>query len=717
MKTCAQWSILILLCSAIAGAGLTAHPLQAESSGSVRYVDSVLGNDSANNCLNPAAPCRTIQRAVNQSESGDTIYVASGTYTYPGSDNPCERYLHGARSVVCIVNKQLTIKGGYPSGDWSNPDPDMHPTIIDGEDRVRGVYVISPEPQNPSRAGINMEGFTIRRGFFQGASSGGDDRTFAFGGGMLTDYATVVLRNMRFENNTVIGGGAQNDYGGSASGGGVAIRRTPQRATLENLVFVGNRAEGGSGRTRGGYSLGGGLYTLMTEMDASAMEFYDNVSQAGHTQGNGRTSDYQMADAFGAAITVMGYADVNLHDIIARRNRSIGGDAAVNAGGAFGGAIKGEGMPNLDLDGDGRYEVATLRIFDCDLTDNYAIGGNGANGGMSAGGAIETIHTTVLVERCNIQNNTSQGGDGSAAQGPAGGGGLYLQNIVYPEPSAVVKNSVIAYNSVGAGSGSAVGGGGGGVWLQGVTATIMHNTIIGNNMLTRPLQGAAILVMSDGVVHGAKPADIRYNIIADHADPGVAALHVKPSNTANLSHNLFFANSSNVNTSQVGTINGLYTSIYSDPQFIGDAVQPFQIAATSPAVNRAVGSTEPFDMAGNLRQGVPDIGAFEAPPFRVTVIQLSSESLRAHWGQQVGIDHYLLTVGCPQGANRPNEIGCNAPTAYPGNAESATLTGLTNYVNYSISVSAMDENGNALASDETVAMPTDIFLYTPLVHR
>lgn len=710
-----------LLCIVAVTVLLTTLPLQAESQASDRYVDVNIGSDSANDCLNPSAPCRTIQRAVNQAESGDTIHVASGTYTYPGSDNPCEQYLNGARSVVCIINKQLAINGGYPSGDWANPDSDAYLTVIDGENRVRGVYVISPEPQNPSRAGIHMEGFTIRQGFFQGASSGNDERTFAFGGGMLTDYASVVLRNMRFENNTVIGGGAQNEYGGSASGGGVAIRRTPQRATLENLVFVSNRAEGGSGRTRGGYSLGGGLYTLMTEMDASALEFYDNVSQAGHTQGNGRTSDYQMGDAFGAGVTVMGYADVNLYNIIARGNRSIGGNAGVNAGGAFGGAIKAEGMPNLDIDGDGRSEVATMRVFGCDLTDNYAIGGNGTNGGMSAGGALETIHTTVLIDRCNVQNNVSQGGDGSAAQGPAGGGGLYLQNIFYSDSSAVVKNSVIAGNQVAAGAGSAVGGGGGGIWLQGIEATIMHNTIVGNRMLTSPLQGSAILVMSDGVVNGPRPANIRYNIISDHTDSGVSALHVKPSNTAYLAYNLFYANSSNLNTSQTGDINGMETSVLGNPRFIDGSVTGnawgFQISASSAAVDRAVGSNEISDIENKSRSGVPDIGAFESAPFQVWILQVSSETLRAYWGDQNDVDHYLLTVSCPQGANPPNELSCNVPTRYPGSADSVLLTGLTNYANYNILVSALDSSGSVLMTNEGTAMPTDIFVFVPVIAK
>ncbi len=716
-----HWFITIFLCLLAMSAGFTTSPLQAESLGATRYVNTATGSDSGNNCLNPDAPCRTIQRAVNQAASGDAILVAAGKYTYAGTDNPCDQYLGGLKAVVCIINKELTLRGGYPSGNWGWSDPSANPTIIDGENRLRGVYVLSSDPNKPSQASIEMEGFTIQNGLNQGAASGSDTQTFAFGGGMLTDYAGVVLRNMRFTNNVALGGGSQNTYGGSASGGGAAIRRTPWRATLENVVFVANRAEGGSGRTRGGYGLGGGLYVLWAEMDGSNLEFYDNTSQGGSTQGNGQTSDLQRGDAFGAGVTIMGYADINLYNVVARGNRTIGGNAATNGGGAFGGAIKAEGIPTVDANGDGVNETATLRIFGCDLTDNLAQGGDAAVGGISAGGALETIHSTLLVERCNIQNNKSQGGNGVSAQGPAGGGGIYLQNIFYADPTATVKNSVIAYNSVGAGSGPAVGGGGGGIWLQGIEATIAHNTIVGNRMLTRPLQGSAIDVLSDGITHAPKPAYIRYNIIANHAETGVAAVHVKPSNTANLAYNLFFGNSSNVNTSQVGVINGMNTSVLGDPRFIGGAaagsVENFRISTSSAAVNQALDSSEVEDIAGNTRNGVPDIGAYESAPFQVWVAQVASETLRAYWGTQSGIDHYQLTVTCPPGAKRPAEVECNVPKRYPGDADGAWLTRLTNYASYDIAVTAYGADGAALLADESEAMPTDIFVYTPLVTR
>jgi hypothetical protein len=44
------------------------------------YVNGVNGNDT-NNCMSPATPCKTIGHAILLASSGDTIMVASATYT------------------------------------------------------------------------------------------------------------------------------------------------------------------------------------------------------------------------------------------------------------------------------------------------------------------------------------------------------------------------------------------------------------------------------------------------------------------------------------------------------------------------------------------------------------------------------------------------------------------------------------------------------------
>jgi hypothetical protein len=322
----------------------------------------------------------------------------------------------------------------------------------------------------------------------------------------------------------------------------------------------------------------------------------------------------ETADAFGA-ITVMGYADVSLWNVIARHNRVTGGDASVHAGGGFGGAIMAEGFPNTDADGDGQLESVTLRISGCELTDNLSEGGVGAHGGYGAGGAISTIHSTVIVSRCKVLRNTAKGGNGSNLQGPAGGGGVHFHNINSGTPTVYMDHSLIAHNAARAGMGGIVGGGGGGVWLQGITASLVHNTIA-NNCLNFPLLGSAIAVLSYGVQSGPKPAYIHYNIIANHTqacDPNSGALFVHDNTTAHLNRNLFFNNFRNTFILNSGVIHGFSSSVFANPRFIGGA-QPehaFRITAASGAINQGYGSSATNDIEGRPRVGTPDLGAYE----------------------------------------------------------------------------------------------------------
>ena len=568
----------------------------------VRYVNVHIGSDSGN-CQNPSAPCKNIQYAINQSSSGDIIKVSSGTYYRQAALDICSSNL-GYPAVVCIINKSLQLIGGYPSGNWSHPNPSLYPTVIDGEQQHRGVWVQS--------AGVTMEGFTIRKGLAQGQPSGNDAQTFAFGGGMLADFSAVALRSMRFENNVAAGGGQSNPYGGTAAGAALAIRHAVGTVLLEHLVFFQNWSKGGSGTVRGGYAMGAGLFTLRSKVRAARLELYQNAADAGSTSGNGMYNN-ETADAFGA-ITVMGYADAEFYHIIARHNRVRGGDAAVHAGGGFGGAIMAEGLPGIDTDGDGQDESVILKISGCELTDNLSEGANGANGGYGAGGAISTIHSTVIMGHCKILRNRAQGGNGSN-QGPAGGGGLHFHNIYYGTPTVYVGNSLIAQNVADAGSGNIVGGGGGGVWLQGIAASLFHNTIA-NNCLDDSLQGSAIIVLSYGVVTGPKPAYLYYNIIANHpqnCDLFSGALSVHDNNVVQLNRNLFFNNKANTFTFNSGVIYGLGTSVYANPHFVGgsQAEHAFRLAAGSGAIDQAIGSSVQLDIDTRPRLNTPDIGAYE----------------------------------------------------------------------------------------------------------
>ncbi len=64
-----------------------------------RYVDPT-GNDTANDCTNPAFPCATIAHAVSEADAGDTLDIAAGTYNEPGLVIEKELNIVGAGVIV-----------------------------------------------------------------------------------------------------------------------------------------------------------------------------------------------------------------------------------------------------------------------------------------------------------------------------------------------------------------------------------------------------------------------------------------------------------------------------------------------------------------------------------------------------------------------------------------------------------------------------------------
>jgi len=122
-----------------------------------RYVASS-GNDTGD-CSSAASPCRTIQYAVNEASSGDTILVAQGMYTYNQAADPCT-FLYDpgigkdGRAVVCIVDKVLTILGGYSISSWLKANPTSNLTVVDGQNLHRGVFLIG---FSTTTASLDME--------------------------------------------------------------------------------------------------------------------------------------------------------------------------------------------------------------------------------------------------------------------------------------------------------------------------------------------------------------------------------------------------------------------------------------------------------------------------------------------------------------------------------------------------------------------------------
>lgn len=705
---------------------LIAEPASTWTGGpAVRYV-APTGADREN-CQDPQHPCRTIQYAVKQAASGDTILVAGGTYTYQQNVDWCPFLLTPA--VVCFVDKRLTILGGYSPSNWHTADPVNNPTIIDGAGAYRGVAVIG---YHTITSHLEMRGFVIQNCRAQGPTYLEPYDPSGVGGGMLVQHASVTLRDVIFRNNKAIGQTTVSGAGGQADGAGLRIEEPPPgtESLLQRVVFENNESYGGNGPERGGIAFGA-LFIYRAKVTIEDSEFRNNLAKGGDSGGSGIYGSPLHADALGGGIAIQ-YGDVVLRQVRVVGNRVQGGNAALHGGGGFGGGIFVEGF------GD---PTAHLTIIDSYIADNVAAGGSAATGGRAAGGGIDVDSSDVTIRRTHIISNAVVGGasGGGNPGGMGAGGGLYAFPG-WPRSSpyrAVLENVVIAHNRASQGSGLPHPGygGGGGLVLHGVDARLEHVTIAHNRLGPPLVLGQGLLVQpwpSPDELGVPARVEAAHSIIAHHTEGGpyAAAVVVQYGSALTFTHGLFAGNSRNTNATHVpvpaGAIYGLPTMQQAAAAgFIapGPPFHNYWLRRDSPAVDAVEGGSLADDVDGQPRPygGRRDFGADEYHPFGLAVAPrdraLHPDWSRDTWRLAGGVGHYQVYVGCEPGASPPHGMACGQH--HPVGAVTAlTLSGLTNYKRYTVEVRAHDPNGAPIATSHPVtAFPTDRLLWLPLVLR
>ena len=119
--------------------------------------------DDNNDCLSPSTACATINGAIGKASDGDTINVATGTYT-------------STSSFVVNINKDITLSGGWDPAFTSHSAP----SNIDGQG-VRGGIAIGNTNQSTI---TTIEYFQVEH-----SCSG------------VFNYGTLTLQNSTITNN------------------------------------------------------------------------------------------------------------------------------------------------------------------------------------------------------------------------------------------------------------------------------------------------------------------------------------------------------------------------------------------------------------------------------------------------------------------------------------------------------------------------------------
>jgi hypothetical protein len=557
------------------------------------------GTDSST-CGAPGAPCQHLDYAVNKAASGDAIHVAGGKQVFANVPNACGSV--PIQSVVCVIDKSVTIQGGYAAGTWVF-DPAANVTVIDGQNAVRGVFVLS---QGSPSVRLTMANITIQNARVPGTPSDSDS---AFGGGMEVTGAAVTLDSVTFQDNQAVGNNTGSGAGGAGAGSALSIRSSLGGVSLlSNVLFQNNISTGGQGPSRGGVAFGA-LFVFSSTVNIDNSRFISNTAQGGSSAGSGDLGSTR-ADALGGAVGVEGGATVSLSRVTATGNQALGGTGTQFGGGAFGGAVFVEG--------------STATIADSLFQSNVARGGASTSGGFAGGGGILSFNANVSIDRTRILANRVTSGNSSPSQpvGNVAGGGLYLwrNNPATSLPTLQVTNTVIADNLAELGQGTTPSGGGGGVFVQGLTADLTHVTLARNQLGAGLVVGQALaLVDAPGV--STTTVNLKYSAVTDHAGSpsGATALVVLQTNTLNLNNGAFSGNTHNINDNNnpvpPGTITGLASmTTVGPPGFVspGPPFYDYHLNTGSPLRDAANGSTMQVDMDGGSRvDGRPDIGADE----------------------------------------------------------------------------------------------------------
>ncbi len=682
-----------------------------QAQGSTYHVDASAGQDSPS-CGSSSAPCKSIQAAVQQAKSGDTILVAGSSggtvYTYPGSSS-CESET-GAPAVVCVFKKQLTIRGGYRAGSWATSDPASNVTIIDGQGKYRGLFVLSYN--EPNATGLTLEGFTVRNGYGSGIGKRpGDDAMFGFGGGMFVEYAgSIVVRTVTFNSNTAKGSDRSSGYGGSGSGGAISFRQV-NNAQLLNVRFVKNKALGGNGSGRGGYSLGGAVFTYGTTLYGNGLVFDGNQSIAGNASGNG-VDGGQRGDGFGGAASFQHGSTVLFENVVATNNLARGGDAVENSGGAFGGAFKSE--------------HATFTLRDADVSFNTAQGGNARNGWLGFGGGIEGIDATMELNRVRLIGNRALGANGTTGdRGGAAGGAVNVNrsNGSGNVGRLTMTNCIVADNAALIGGGAnSLGGGGGALYGYNSTIIVDHSTFA-RNTANDTAYGSFIEVLENSSEAGSPQmtATIRNSIVSDHAGTvgGILAILAGGGSEVRFENGLYINNSGGT----YGAVTGLNTMKSEDPDYKspGSPNYDYHIGRNS-AARDGSSSGQTVDIDGETRDSRADFGADEyavTEPLTYQTSNVTANSIFVSWQMdpdyQGDVVRYEI-VHDDQGVVASD--GTRVRVIDVGMNTSYTLNNLDKYSLHVITVNAITNDGGTLASTgSNTYLTTDTFLYLPAVRR
>jgi uncharacterized repeat protein (TIGR01451 family) len=388
----------------------------------------------------PTCDYASIQAAVDGANDGDTIKVATGVYT--------DVHARAGITQVVYISRTVVIQGGYTTPNWTTPDPDANPTMLDAEMKGRVLYIAGDI--NPTIEGLHITGGDA-------AGLGGGLGNSDAGGGVYVVTATVTISDSQIVGNTSAqyGGGLylyrgavtlnDNTIGGNSSYYGGGLYTIYSDATLYGNTFISNTA---TSRGAGVYLNEGDVTLINNTFSANVASSYGGGLYLAFSYGTltGNTITGNIADTIGGGLYA-NYSPITLDGNTIAANRTTG----------------------VNSQGGGLY----VNYSDATLTHNTVT----TNTAGSSGGGLYLFQSDVTLAGNTFVANTA--GDY--------GGGVY---VYYGDGSIIDSNTVVSNTA----------NYGGGLYLSWCNATFA-NTLVADNRGTTAGSGLYMRASSPRLIH------------------------------------------------------------------------------------------------------------------------------------------------------------------------------------------------------------------------
>jgi len=497
----------------------------------------------------------TVQAAVYSATAGAEVWVA-GYCTGSGSD------------PVVNLDRAITLRGGYTKTHWSSADRNAYPTILDGEDARRVIYVASDVQ-------VVVEGFHIRNGSVSGDHGGG---IYVTG-----DNQTSVIRNNWIYSNSV------ND----GFGGGVYL--AGGSPTVQGNEVYSNTCSSGGG---GIYLAGNSRYPTLD----SNWIHHNQVTAAPSGYGGG---------GIGVSVNASSGFVVTIQHNEVCSNTSDGHGGGINVRAGFVVIRDNDIYSNTtELSGGGVYILQhPATVEDNRIYLNRVTADNGNEGG----GGIYTRGDEVVLRGNSIYHNS--------VAGACRGGGIHIW--VSAGRAVTVENNRIYGNA------SATNDGGGLFARVEETGGSASRTSVRNNLIytnTTEANGGGLTLYTTGDSVIEVDSNTIYDNRAGNNGGGVYKLgganhfirnNVVVSNTNYGIYGSFAPTYNDVWGNTVSNYGGgasSTTDISSNPLFTDPAVADFHLGVGSPCIDAVLTTTHPaYDYDGYARPfgARADMGAYE----------------------------------------------------------------------------------------------------------